>query len=104
MDSEREFLLRAELPGLNPGDIELSISGNSLVLSGEKKAEHEEKQGGFFRSERRYGAFRRVIPLPAGTDPDRISAEYDRGVLVVRVEKSEAAKPRRIEVSAPRKP
>jgi len=100
-DSEREFTVRAELPGLDAKDIDVSVSGNRLVLSGEKKEEHEEKGKAFFRSERRYGTFRRAIPLPAGADPDRIRAEYDQGVLVVHVEKSEAVRPKRIEVSSP---
>jgi len=101
VDSDREFTVRAEVPGLDPEDIELSLLGNSLVLAGEKKDEHEDRWKGFVRSERRYGAFRKVIPIPPGVDPDRVAADYDRGILTVHLPKSETRKPRPITVSGP---
>lgn len=107
IDSEREYTVRAEMPGFDPEDIEVSLTGNTLVLSGEKKDEHEDKWKGFVRSERRYGAFRKAIPLPAGADPAKVTAEYHRGILTVRLAKSETKKPRQIPVkgeSAPEKP
>lgn len=100
IDADREFTIRAELPGIEPKDINLALSGGRLVLSGEKKEEREEKGKAFFRSERRYGAFRRMIPLPSGADPEDIRAEYDKGVLIVHVAKSEVLKSKRIEVSS----
>jgi HSP20 family protein len=102
IDGEKEFTVRAEIPGLGPEDVQLTVSGNALLLSGEKKEEREDREKGFVRSERRYGSFRRMIPIPAGADPEKVSAEYDRGMLTVHLPKSDARKPRQISVSAPR--
>lgn len=98
LDSEKEVTVRAEVPGLGPQDVEVTLSGNTLVLRGEKKEEREERGQAYYRAERRYGAFQRAIPLPAGVDPDQVSAEYDKGILTVRIAKKEEAKPKRIEV------
>ncbi|HLY09251.1 MAG TPA: Hsp20/alpha crystallin family protein [Planctomycetota bacterium] len=100
IDADREFTVRAELPGLDPEDIHLALSGNLLVVSGEKKDEHEDKWKGFIRSERRYGSFRKMIPIPAGADPDHVTAEIDRGVLTVHLPKSTTRKPRPIPLVA----
>jgi HSP20 family protein len=100
-DTEREVVVRAEIPGLSVEDITLSASGNTLILSGEKREEKKEERGASFCSERRYGSFRRSIPLPPGADPAQATAEYDKGVLTVRVSKSEELKPKRIQVSKP---
>ncbi|HXG59901.1 MAG TPA: Hsp20/alpha crystallin family protein [Planctomycetota bacterium] len=98
LDSEKEVTVRAEVPGLGPEDVEVTLSGATLLLRGEKKEEREERGRAYYRAERRYGAFRRAIPLPPGVDPATVSAEYDKGVLTVRIAKSEQARPRRIEV------
>lgn len=98
LDSEKEVTVRAEVPGLGPEDVEVTLSGTTLLLRGEKKEEREERGQAYYRAERRYGAFQRAIPLPAGVDPDKVSAEYDKGVLTVRIAKSEQARPKRIEV------
>ena|SRR5579862_6307830 len=100
-DSDKEFTVRAELPGLDAKDIEVSVAGDHLILSGEKKQESEEKGKTFYRSERRYGSFRRAIPLAPGADAGKVSAEYDKGILTVHIPKSETLKPKRIEVSSP---
>lgn len=102
IDGEKEFTVRAEIPGLGPEDVQLTVSGNVLLLSGEKKEEREDREKGLVRSERRYGSFRRMIPIPAGADPERVTAEYDRGMLTVHLPKSDTRKPRQISVSAPR--
>ncbi len=102
IDGEKEFTVRAEIPGLGAEDVQLTVSGNYLLLSGEKKEEREDREKGFVRSERRYGSFRRMIPIPAGADPEKVTAEYDRGMLTVHLPKSDARKPRQIQVSAPR--
>ena len=72
--------------------------GNRLTLSGEKKEESEEKKGGYYRSERRYGSFHRTIELPAETKPEAVSAEYDKGVLTLKIGKAEGATPKRIPI------
>lgn len=101
VDAGDEFTVRAEVPGLDPEDVRLSVTGDALELAGEKKEEHEDRGKGYVRSERHYGSFRRRIPLPPGTDPDKISADYDRGVLTVHLPKSESRKPRQIPLSGP---
>ena len=97
-EHDNEVAVRAEMPGVDPEDLDLSISGDVLTLSGEKKESSEERDGNFFRAERRFGSFRRSIQLPASVDPDKVEAEYENGVLTVRMEKAETAKPKRIPV------
>ena len=85
---------------MGPEDIEVRVSGNVLTLSGEKKEETEEKKEGFYRSERRYGSFFRTVDLPPGAKADAVTAEYDKGVLTVRIAKSEEPASRKIEVKS----
>jgi HSP20 family protein len=97
---EDRFEVTAELPGLTPKDFSVEVKDNQLWISGEKKEEHEENGNTYQRVERRYGAFRRVIPLNAQVNADHVAAEYKDGVLTVRVPKAESAKPKRIEVKS----
>jgi HSP20 family protein len=85
--SERENQLDvcAELPGLKPEDVKVEVTDNAIVIEGERKQEHEEKQGGRWHSERRYGHFYRTIPLPDGADTEQIRAEFKNGELHVTV-------------------
>lgn len=99
LEGDREITVRAEVPGLDPEDVEVTVTGDSLTLSGEKREEEERTGRTSCRSERRYGAFRREIPLPPGSDPSDVKAEYDRGVLQVRIGKREGAARRRIPVT-----
>jgi len=98
VEGDKNITVRAEVPGLDPKDIEVSVTGNRLTLSGEKKEEREEKKGGYYLSERRYGSFFRSIELPAGTKPDAVTAEYDKGVLTLRIGKAEGTPIQRIPV------
>jgi HSP20 family protein len=70
-----------------------------LTVSGERKAEHEEKKEGFYRVERSFGQFRRSLTLPDGVDADGITATFDKGVLEVRIPKPEERKPHRVAIS-----
>ncbi len=97
-EGEDAFTVRMELPGVDPDDIDVSLSGDALTVSGEKKEESEERRGGYCYAERRFGSFRRTVPLPAPVDQEKIAAEYDKGVLKVRIEKSAAATARRIPI------
>ncbi|HEX5443312.1 MAG TPA: Hsp20/alpha crystallin family protein [Pirellulales bacterium] len=98
-ETDDAVMVRAEVPGVKPDDINISVAGNVLVLSGEKK-EAEEKQGnGVRHSERRFGSFRREISLPAGIDADQVTADYAHGVLTVKIAKSPEAAPKRIPVT-----
>jgi HSP20 family protein len=98
IESEKEFVVRAEVPGLDPKDIEVSLTGNRLTLSGEKKEETEEKKGGYYHSERRFGSFRRSIELPTGANADTVTAEYDKGVLTLKIGKTAGATSQRIPI------
>lgn len=97
-ENDERIRVRAELPGLDPADIELSLSGDVLTISGEKRDEHRSEDGDRTFSERRFGSFRRSIQLPAAVDADTVEAEHRHGVLTVTLTKSETARPRRIEV------
>lgn len=98
-EDENEIVVRAELPGIDPDKVEVSISGNSLLLSGQKEESHEDRGKDYYRSERSFGSFRRRIDLPESVDADRITAEYDSGVLSVRAPKRQGAGSKRIPIS-----
>ena len=101
-ENEEEILVKAELPGIEERDIELSVTKDSLTLNGEKKQESEEKGKGYQRLERRYGSFHRIIPLTCEVDREKVEAEYENGVLTVKLPKTaEAVNPsKRIEVKS----
>ena len=90
--------ITAEIPGVQPENIAISLEGNLLTLSGTKQQEAEEKTERVHRYERVYGAFERAFTLPTSVEPKDIKARYDHGVLTVTLPKSEKAKPRQIEV------
>lgn len=90
----------AELPGVNPEDVKLSLENNLLTIRGEKKQEAEERSERVHRYERRYGSFERAFMLPSTVDGDKVSADYRNGILTVSVPKAERARPREIPVRA----
>ncbi len=96
--SDKEITVRAELPGIDPKDLEVTVAGNQLVLSGEKKESSETKDKGIYHSETRYGAFHRTVPLPEGVDTEHVDAQYAHGVLTLRLAKTPQAATKRIEV------
>jgi len=79
------MVVRADLPGLAPNDVKVETLDNQLVIQGERRQEHEEQEGGYRRSERRYGSFCRSIPLPEGAQTEQARAEFKDGVLEVSV-------------------
>jgi HSP20 family protein len=92
--------VEAELPGLEPGSLELTVTGgNQLSLKGERKRPVPEK-GVWHRQERQVGVFSRTLPLPYPVDPDKVEAKLENGVLRVRLAKHESARPRKISVKA----
>ena len=99
VETDDHFVLRADLPGMSQDDVKIELEDNVLTLSGERGAEHETNQEGYYRVERAYGNFSRSLTLPKGVDADAVSASFDRGVLEVRIPKPEAAKPKRIEIA-----
>jgi HSP20 family protein len=98
VETNDEFVLRADLPGLDRDDIEIEVKDNVLIISGERKAEHEEKGEGFYRVERASGQFSRSLDLPRGIEASAVNAKFDRGVLEVRIPKPEERKPTRVEI------
>lgn len=88
----------AELPGVKPEDVKLSVENSVLTIRGEKKQEAEEKTERVHRYERSYGAFERAFALPNSVDPDKIEASYGNGILTISVPKAEKARPREIPV------
>ena len=100
VETEDAFVLRADLPGLSEQDVNIELEDNVLTLSGQRKAEHEERGEGYYRVERASGAFSRSLTLPDGVEPGRVQASFDRGVLEVRIPKPEQRKPRKVTISA----
>jgi HSP20 family protein len=100
VEAEDHFVLKADLPGLTEGDVNIEVQDGALTISGERKAEHEEREKGWYRIERSFGSFSRSLTLPDGVDPDRIEASFSHGVLGVRIPKPEERKPRRISISS----
>jgi len=94
------IVVKAELPGTKVDDIELSVQDNTLIVSGEKKEESQEEHKGYFRSERHYGMFQRVIPLPSNVEAGKIQATSKDGVLTITLPKAETAKPKRIPIKS----
>src|SRR5947208_2583301 len=84
VETEDDFVLRADLPGLSENDVHIELEDNVLTISGERKAEHEAHKEGYYRVERAWGSFSRQLTLPEGVDPDAVGANFDRGVLEVR--------------------
>jgi HSP20 family protein len=99
-DGEKEVTVRAEIPGVDPKDVEVTVSGSMLTVSGEKKDVREEKGKHVWRSECSYGSFCRSVQLPDGVDPEKVTAEHANGILTVKVAKSKASAAKRISVSA----
>jgi HSP20 family protein len=100
VETQDDFVLRADLPGLNESDVKIELEDNVLTISGERKSEHEDRREGYYRVERSFGAFQRSLTLPEGVDPEAINANFDKGVLEVRIPKPEQRKPRKVTISA----
>lgn len=94
-ESDKEITISAELPGLEPEDINISVDRSTLSIRGEKRAEKEEKGKRFYRVERTYGSFHRSIPLPSEVDDNKIEAKFKRGVLKVKLPKTQAGQEKR---------
>ena len=99
VESDHEFTVHAELPGLNKDDIKVTLEDNVLTIEGERKHEDEQKDKQFFRRERSHGKFKRAFKLGTEVQAEKIAANYKDGILILTLPKSEAAKPRQIEVA-----
>jgi len=99
-EDKDKFTIRAEIPGMKKEDIDVSMSGNTVTVSGEKKQEEEHKEGDTYRSERFFGRFQRSFTLGQPVNADKIEASYKDGVLTLIVPKAEEAKRKQIEVKS----
>lgn len=90
-ENDKAITIAAELPGLDEKDVELTLRDGVLILKGEKSFEREEEEENVYVSERRYGSFQRSFRLPPSVDEDKISADFDKGVLTITLPKSQAA-------------
>jgi HSP20 family protein len=97
-DTDESVVVKAELPGLKPEDIELSVEGSVLTMSGEKRESSEKTDGNYHHSERRYGSFRRAVTLPSEIDTEKVTTEFENGVLTIRLPKVEESRRKRIKV------
>lgn len=99
-ETEDGYLVKASLPGINPDDLEITFTNNTLTIKGEVKEDEEVEQARYHLRERRRGTFTRSISLPSGIKADEISASYDAGVLKLHLPKADEVRPKRIEVQS----
>ena len=97
-ETDEAVLVHAEIPGIDPKDLDISVVGDTLTIRGEKTDETEQSGRNYHRVERRYGSFTRSLMLPTSVDPDNVSATAKQGVLEIQLPKKEEARARRIEV------
>ena len=98
VEDDDAFIVKASIPGINPDDLEITFTDNTLTIKGETKSEETVEKPRYHLRERRYGSFARSIQLGTRIDSDKIEANYDKGVLVLRLPKSEEIKPKRIPI------
>src|SRR5215212_52723 len=105
LQRDGDLVVRAELPGVRPEDVDITLQNQVLTISGERREEQEEQRGGYYVRERRSGSFSRSMTLPEGVDEDSIRARYENGVLEVTIAGAAAVRePRRIQVEAGESP
>jgi HSP20 family protein len=98
-EDEHTVTLKIEVPGIDEKDIDVRLENNTLTVHGERKIEKEEKEENYRRVERQYGSFTRTFTLPTTVDSEKVSANYDKGVLKVTLPKKAEAKPKQIKVN-----
>jgi len=99
-ESDTTVIVRAEIPGVDPKDLDITVTGDRLTIAGEKKETVEKKDRDVFHCESRYGSFSRTVPLPATVDQQAVNAEYTHGVLTVTLKKTPAAAAKKIMVKS----
>jgi HSP20 family protein len=98
IERDDEFIVRASVPGINPDDLEITFTDNTLTIKGEVKSENEVKDARYHMRERRYGSFSRTVSLGSRIQGEKIEAKYENGVLELSLPKSEEVKPKRIQI------
>src|SRR5215467_11100805 len=102
-EDEHNLVLKLEVPGVEEGDLNVSVENNTLTVQGERKFEKEEKEENFHRIERRYGSFLRTFKLANTVDTENVDANYEKGILNITLAKRAEAKPRQIKVGSTEK-
>lgn len=97
-DKKDEIVVKAEIPGVEKENINISVSENTLTIKGEMKKEEEVKEEDYYYSEREYGSFARMLSLPAKVQSDKIKASFKNGILEIHLPKAEEAKPKEVKV------
>jgi HSP20 family protein len=97
-EDKDKYYVRAELPGVKTEDLDISVTGNTLSLSGERKIPEENKSASYHRREREAGKFSRVVSIPETIDSNKVEAHFSDGVLTIVLPKAEAAKPKQISI------
>lgn len=97
-ETKNNIVVKAEAPGVDPKDIDISLTGDVLTIKGEKRQEKEEKEQNYHRVERSYGVFARSVRLPQEVQSDKIEANYKKGILKITLPKSEEAKKKEIKI------
>ncbi len=97
-ENKDEVLVKVDVPGIDEKDFSVSLSGDNLIIKGERKEDKEEKEKHYHRIERCYGNFQRIIALPVSVNADKINAEYENGVLEIHLPKKAEAKHKEIPI------
>jgi HSP20 family protein len=100
IEDQNEIVVKAELPGVKQEDIDIQVSGDTLILRGERKFEDTQKKDNYVRVERAYGTFQRSFTIGVPIQSDRVSADYKEGVLSIHLPKSEEVKPKKVQIGA----
>jgi len=98
-ETDQNVVVKAEVPGIDPRDVEVRVEGNTLFLKGQRKFENETNEENYHRIERAYGSFVRSFSLPSSIDTGKVEANYKDGLLTLTMPKREEAKPRTIKIN-----
>ncbi len=99
VETDSEIVVKAAVPGVKPEELDISVSGDLLTIKGETKEDREEKETNFHYREWRYGSFQRSLALPTSVDVDKATAEFENGVLLLKLPKAAAAKQTRLQIN-----
>ena len=97
-ETDEDVVIKASLPGVRSEDVHISITGDAVTIKAETKEEHEERKPNYYRQERHYGSFQRVLGLPVPVDADKAEATFENGVVNLRLPKAAEVRPKTIEV------
>jgi HSP20 family protein len=100
LDAKDDIVVKATVPGVKPEDIDITLTGDTLTIKGEFKAEEKKQEASYLRQERRYGSFERTLALPTRVVADKARADFEHGVLTLTLPKAEEVKPKAVKINA----